>query len=90
MLDSIIDYAQKDAHDIHSRLTITPEDKLTKEDKIFKGEELFFAINILRIVLSYYILIEIGFKKEFIEKKIKEMQRKITYAWDLYKLENNQ
>ena len=62
----------------------------SKEDKIFKGEELFFAINILRIVLSYYILIEIGFKKEFIEKKIKEMQRKITYAWDLYKLENNQ
>lgn len=61
----------------------------SKEDKIFRGEELFFAINILRIVLSYYILIEIGFKKEFIEEKIKEMQGKITYAWDLYKIENN-
>lgn len=59
----------------------------SKENKIFKGEELFFAINILRIVLSYYLLREIGFEKEFIEKKIKEMQKRLSYAWDLYKLE---
>ncbi len=62
----------------------------SKENKIFKGKELFFAINVLRIVLSYYLLREIGFKKEFIEKKVKEMQGRISYAWDLYKFENNQ
>ena len=59
----------------------------SKEGKIFKGEELFFAINSLRIVLSYYLLIEIGFNKEFIDEKIKEMNRRITNAWDLYELD---
>lgn len=60
----------------------------TKENKIFKGEELFFAINILRIVLSYYLLGEIGFEKDFIKKKIGEMQKRLTYSWDLFKFEN--
>ena len=50
LLDSIIDYAQKDAHDIHSRLTITPEDKLTKEDKIFILNN-FFDSNYQTMIL---------------------------------------
>ena len=61
----------------------------SKENKIFKGKELLFAIEILRIVLSYYLLKEIGFEKEFVEKKIREMQTTLSYAWDLYKLEDN-
>ena len=50
LLDSIVDYAQKDAHDIHSRLTITPEDKLTKEDKIFILNN-FFDSNYQTMIL---------------------------------------
>lgn len=59
----------------------------SKENKIFKGKELLFAIEILRIVLSYYLLQELGFEKEFVEKKVREMQKSLSYAWDLYKLE---
>lgn len=60
----------------------------TKENKIFKGEELLFAINILRIVLSYYLLMEIGFEKKFVKEKIRTMQEKLSYEWNLFKLEN--
>ena len=35
LFDSIIEYADHGAHDIHSRLTITPEEKLNEKDKIF-------------------------------------------------------
>lgn len=60
----------------------------SKENKIFKGKELLFSIEILRSVLSYYLLKEIGFEKEFIKEKVRDMQTKLLYAWDLYKLEN--
>jgi len=35
LLDAIIDYGENNASDIHSRLTVTPEDELTDEDKLF-------------------------------------------------------
>lgn len=43
LLDSIIDYAENNAHDIHSRLTVTPDDELTHEDKIFILNNFFDA-----------------------------------------------
>lgn len=35
LINAIINYGENEAHDIHSRLTITPQDELTNEDKIF-------------------------------------------------------
>lgn len=51
LLDAIIEYAEKDAHDIHSRLTITPEDKLNHEDKIFILNN-FFDANYQTMILT--------------------------------------
>ena len=50
LLDCILEYANNDAHDIHSRLTITPEDELTKEDKIFILNN-FFDTNYQTMIL---------------------------------------
>lgn len=35
LLDAIEDYADNDAHDIHSKLTITPVEDLTDDDKLY-------------------------------------------------------
>lgn len=35
LLDVIDDYANKDGHDIHSKLTITPVNELTNDDKLY-------------------------------------------------------
>ncbi len=51
LVDSIIDYGEKEAHDIHSRMTITPENELTKEDKIFILNN-FFDANYQTMILS--------------------------------------
>lgn len=51
LLDSIIEYAEKDAHDIHSRLTITPKNKLNNEDKIFILNN-FFDANYQTMILT--------------------------------------
>lgn len=51
LLDSIIEYAEKDAHDIHSRLTITPKNKLNEEDKIFILNN-FFDANYQTMILT--------------------------------------
>lgn len=50
LLDSIIDYAENGAHDIHSRLTVTPENELNKEDKIFILNN-FFDSNYQTMIL---------------------------------------
>ncbi len=50
LLDAIINYAQKDAHDIHSRLTVTPEENLTDKDKIFILNN-FFDANYQTMIL---------------------------------------
>lgn len=51
LLDSIIEYAENDAHDIHSRLTITPKNKLNNEDKIFILNN-FFDANYQTMILT--------------------------------------
>lgn len=51
LIDSIIDYGEKGAHDIHSRMTITPEDKLKQEDKIFILNN-FFDANYQTMILT--------------------------------------
>jgi alpha-amylase/alpha-mannosidase (GH57 family) len=51
LLDSIIEYGEKNAHDIHSRLMITPENDLTNEDKIFILNN-FFDANYQTMILS--------------------------------------
>lgn len=51
LVDSIIDYAEKGAHDIHSRMTITPENELKKEDKIFILNN-FFDANYQTMILT--------------------------------------
>lgn len=51
LLDSIIEYAEYDAHDIHSRLTITPEENLNHEDKIFILNN-FFDANYQTMILT--------------------------------------
>ncbi len=50
LLDSIIEYAQNDAHDIHSRLLITPVEKFTSEDKIYILNN-FFDANYQTMIL---------------------------------------
>lgn len=49
LLDSLIDY-ENGAHDIHSRITITPVEKLSKEDKIFILNN-FFDANYQTMIL---------------------------------------
>ena len=51
LVDSIIDYAEKGAHDIHSRMTITPEKELKQEDKIFILNN-FFDANYQTMILT--------------------------------------
>ena len=51
LVDSIIDYAEKGAHDIHSRMTITPENELKQEDKIFILNN-FFDANYKTMILT--------------------------------------
>ena len=51
LLDSILEYAEKDAHDIHSRLTVTPKNKLNNEDKIFILNN-FFDANYQTMILT--------------------------------------
>lgn len=51
LVDSIIDYGEKGAHDIHSRMTVTPENKLKQEDKIFILNN-FFDANYQTMILS--------------------------------------
>lgn len=51
LLDAIIDYAENGAHDIHSRLTVTPEGNLNHEDKIFILNN-FFDANYQTMILT--------------------------------------
>ena len=43
LLDAIVDYGEKGAHDLHSRLTVTPIDELKPEDKEFILNNFFDA-----------------------------------------------
>ncbi len=50
LLDAIIDYTDDNTHDIHSKLTITPEENLTNENKIFILNN-FFDANYQTMIL---------------------------------------
>lgn len=50
LLDSITDYAENNAFDIHARMLVTPEDKLTDEDKIYILNN-FFDANYQTMIL---------------------------------------
>ena len=50
LLDAIINYGENGAHDIHSRLTITPEENLNEKDKIFILNN-FFDANYQTMIL---------------------------------------
>ena len=50
LLDSIIEYGEQNAHDIHSRMTIIPQDELTQEDKLFILTN-FFDANYQTMIL---------------------------------------
>ena len=50
LVDAIIDYGENDAHDIHSRLTIKPADRLNDEDKLFILTN-FFDANYQTMIL---------------------------------------
>ena len=52
LLDSIIDYANHDAHDIHSRLTVMPIEMLTDDAKLFIINN-FFDANYQSMILPY-------------------------------------
>ena len=50
LVDSIIEYGEKEAHDIHSRMTISPTEKLNNEDKLFILTN-FFDANYQTMIL---------------------------------------
>jgi alpha-amylase/alpha-mannosidase (GH57 family) len=50
LLDAIIDYGENNAHDIHSRMTVIPQEKFTDEDKIFILNN-FFDANYQTMIL---------------------------------------
>lgn len=51
LINAIINYGENEAHDIHSKLTITPQDELTNEDKIFILNN-FFDANYQTMILA--------------------------------------
>ena len=51
LINAIINYGENEAHDIHSRLTITQQDELTNEDKIFILNN-FFDANYQTMILA--------------------------------------
>lgn len=52
LISSIYDYGYNDAHDIFSRLTITPVEELTDDEKEFILNH-FFDVNYQNMILSY-------------------------------------
>lgn len=58
----------------------------SKEGKALSGVELIVSCKILRVVLEYYLLKEIGFNQEYINSKIMERQKYIANYYDEIKL----
>ena len=52
LLDMLVDYGEKNAHDLHSRLTITPIEALNDEDKEFILNN-FFDANYKTMIYPY-------------------------------------
>lgn len=67
LLDSLINYGEKDYHDIHSRLTITNISELTNDDKEFILNN-FFDANYSSMIFPYEYYNEL-YQKRFAEEK---------------------
>lgn len=52
LLDALIDYGERGAHDLHSRLTVTPVEELNPEDKEFILNN-FFDANYKTMIYPY-------------------------------------
>lgn len=67
LLDAFIDYGEKDAHDIHSRLTVTNISDLTNDDKEFILNN-FFDANYSSMIFPYANYNEL-YQKRFAEER---------------------
>ncbi|MBA4538461.1 hypothetical protein H1Z61_15310 [Bacillus aquiflavi] len=54
-----------------------------RENKALKGEELITAFHILRNILEFYLLRELGFKEDFIHERIRERIKPIITSNDI-------
>ncbi|CAM3746871.1 HEPN domain-containing protein [Mesobacillus zeae] len=64
-----------------------------REDKTLKGEDLIIAFHILRNILEFYLLKELGFKEDFIHERTRERIKPIMISNDIRKSDkrkNNQ
>lgn len=89
LIDSIIDYAENNAHDIHSRMTITPTEKLNNEDKKFILTN-FFDANYQTMILpnaEYHRLYQIAQISEstdidaFTDQEYSDLMALFNLAW---------
>lgn len=55
------------------------------KDKTLKGEDLTIAFHILRNILEFYLLEELGFKEDFIHERIRERINPIMVSNDIRK-----
>ena len=67
LLDSLIDYGEKDFHDIHSRLTVTDISELTNDDKEFILNN-FFDVNYSSMIFPHEKYNNL-YQKRFSEEK---------------------
>ncbi|WP_430787179.1 HEPN domain-containing protein [Virgibacillus flavescens] len=66
---------------------------LEREDKALRGEDLITAFHILRNILEFYLLKELGFKEDFIHERTRERIKPIIISNDIRrddKRKNNQ
>lgn len=68
LLDSLIEYGEKDYHDIHSRLTVTNIDELTNDDKEFILNN-FFDANYTSMIQPHRYYNEL-YKKRFSNENV--------------------
>jgi len=84
LLDSLIDYGEKDYHDIHSRLTVTGVSELTDEDKEFILNN-FFDANYSSMIYhhsAYNTLYQKRFATETVDvKDFSDQEYSDIMAW---------
>lgn len=60
-----------------------------KEDKALKGDKLINAYYVLRNILEYYILKELGFQEEFIHERTRERAKQLRISDDIKNTDEN-
>ncbi len=68
LLDAIEDYANNEAHDIHSRLTVTPIDELTEDDKQYILNY-FFDANYSNLIAHHKYYSEL-YQKRYLKEEV--------------------